>query len=397
MKERRRYGEAASAQLDEECIRIMEEIREEARKYPADCVYNMDETGKYWKMKPDRSLTTQVEHGRKKDKARITACLTCNATGTDRLPIWFIGKAKRPNCFKNEYLDGLQSIGAIWRYNDTAWMNHKIMEEYLRWFNQEMKKQGKHTLLLMDNFSAHEVAVELLGGLDSLSNTKVMWLPPNATSIHQPLDQGIIQNWKAYIQHQFVTFIAQTFDDNKDLSKEMHVLRAIRWGISAWENSVTSSTIQNCWARSQAIDFGSRPLPSPDMWAESQPQLDAIRQTLYRLKESGYIAAIPNIQEYISPYTERVEDNCPDSLVDEIVSQYIIQEQEEDKEESNIHQQVKVTSQEALLSLDTLRRYEEQNNGDLQLLKLLRRREQELISSQLSSIQQSQLDNWLQK
>src|SRR6202042_3402092 len=107
------------------------------------------------------------------DKARITTCLTCNATGTDRLPIWFIGKANRPNCFKNEYLDGLQSIGAVWRHNDTAWMNHKIIEEYLYWFNQEMKKQGKHALLLMDNFSAHEVAVELLGGSDSLTNTKV--------------------------------------------------------------------------------------------------------------------------------------------------------------------------------------------------------------------------------
>ena len=140
-----------------------------------------------------------MEHSRKKDKARITACLTCNATGTDRLPIWFIGKANRLNCFKNEYLDGLQSIGAVWRHNDTAWMNHKIMEEYLYWFNQEMKKQGKHALLLMDNFSAHEVAVELLGGSDSLTNTKVMWLPPNATSIYQPLDQGIIQNWKAHI------------------------------------------------------------------------------------------------------------------------------------------------------------------------------------------------------
>ena len=34
------------------------------------------------------------------------------------------------------------------------------MEEYLRWFDQEMKRQGKHALLLMDNFPAHEAAVE---------------------------------------------------------------------------------------------------------------------------------------------------------------------------------------------------------------------------------------------
>jgi hypothetical protein len=91
----------------------------------------------------------------------------------------------------------------------------------------------------MDNFSAHKAGLEQLR--DSLQNTKVMWLPPNATSIHQPLDQGIIQNWKTHIQYQFVMFMAQTFDSGKDLSREMHVLRAIRWGISAWENDVTPS------------------------------------------------------------------------------------------------------------------------------------------------------------
>jgi hypothetical protein len=86
-------------------------------------------------MKPDRSLSTFEESGRKKDKARITVNLTCNSTGTDRLPLWFIGKAKRPNCFRAERLQDLESLGAFWRYNDTAWINHHIMKEYLRWFN----------------------------------------------------------------------------------------------------------------------------------------------------------------------------------------------------------------------------------------------------------------------
>ena len=47
MKERRRYREAVSTQLDKEYVRIIEEIREEATKYPIDCVYNIDETRKY--------------------------------------------------------------------------------------------------------------------------------------------------------------------------------------------------------------------------------------------------------------------------------------------------------------------------------------------------------------
>ena len=127
MKARCRHGEAADAQLDEECTRIVQNIREEAKKYSTDCVYNIDETRKYQKMKPERSLTTKTEHGRKKEKARITACLTCNATSTDRLLIQFIRKAKRLAYFRNEYLNSLESIRAFWRYNSKAQINGTII------------------------------------------------------------------------------------------------------------------------------------------------------------------------------------------------------------------------------------------------------------------------------
>jgi hypothetical protein len=70
-----------------------------------------------------------------------------------------------------------------------------------------------------------------------------MFLPSNATFEYQPLDQGIIYNWKTHVKKQFVMFIAKTFDEGKNLSAEMYVLRAIRWGIQAWEEDVTLATI----------------------------------------------------------------------------------------------------------------------------------------------------------
>lgn len=115
MKETRCHGEAIGAQLDKDYEKKMEEIRQEASKYDIDNIYNIDKTGKYWKLKPSQGLTTFIEqHGRKKDKDRIIACLTCNAIGTYRLPIWFIGKAKTLNCFRQErLLTSLEHIGMI--------------------------------------------------------------------------------------------------------------------------------------------------------------------------------------------------------------------------------------------------------------------------------------------
>jgi hypothetical protein len=255
----------------------------------------------------------------------------------------------------------------------------------------------------MDNFSAHELGVELSEAANELRYTKVMWLPANGTSIYQPLDQGIIQNWKCYVRRQFVTFMVNTFDGEKDLSKEMNVLRAIRWGIAAWENDVTPATIQNCWARSQAIDFGQFPLPAvpinPDPWTDSRDLVDDMRTRLQAMHQRGIITTVPNIQEYISPYSgpwnETITDNGElEDLVEQVVSNYL-PEEPEDGEEPEIMPQPIVTAAEALTALDVLRRYEESSElADPDFLRLLRAHEKEITRRQFQSRQQGSLGQW---
>lgn len=91
IRQRNQHGEAASADRSEHTAEIMAEIREVSASYNPEDTYNMDETGYFWKMVPDRSLGTERVSGQKAEKARVTAALTCNATGSRKLPIWFIG------------------------------------------------------------------------------------------------------------------------------------------------------------------------------------------------------------------------------------------------------------------------------------------------------------------
>lgn len=58
---------------------------------------------------------------------------------------------------------------------------------------------SKQVILLIGGFSAHHTGLNLLQEEfpQGLTNTKVIFLPPNATSLCQPLDQGIIKVWKA--------------------------------------------------------------------------------------------------------------------------------------------------------------------------------------------------------
>jgi hypothetical protein len=211
IKKRNRHGEAGSADQSAAVQKQMQEIQEEVSQYEARDVFNTDETGLFWKKSPRVSLATSKAPGLKEEKARITAVLTCNADGTEKLPIWFIGKHKTPRCFTAAGIKDMRTIGAHWRYNSKAWMAHKIMMEFLRDFDNYMATRGRKVLLLMDNFSAHELAADTMEEAKALHFTKVIWLPANSTSIHQPLDQGIIQCWKTHTKAQFVTFMVKNF------------------------------------------------------------------------------------------------------------------------------------------------------------------------------------------
>jgi len=76
-----------------------------------------------------------------------------------------------------------------------------------------------------------------------------------------------------------------------------------------------------------------------------------------------------------------VIDNCPETLVDDIVAQYTQINAEEDKDKGEVVVQELVKHNEALHALSILRKYEEQNQfRNLDLLKVLRSHEREISS-----------------
>lgn len=106
IKQRTRHGEANSvddAATEEQLV----EIREIIALYDSADVYNCDESGLFWKSIPKRGLSTQPIAGSKQMKCRITAHFTCNATGTDKPPPWFIGTTINPRSFVNSISFGL--------------------------------------------------------------------------------------------------------------------------------------------------------------------------------------------------------------------------------------------------------------------------------------------------
>jgi len=93
--------------------------------------------------------------------------------------------------------------------------------------------QGRRVLLLLDSFSAHTAALQTLTENNTLKNIRVEFLPPNCTSVYQPLNQGIIANFKLLYRRYWLRFMVEHSLQDRDPIKQMHVLWAIRWAIAA--------------------------------------------------------------------------------------------------------------------------------------------------------------------
>jgi hypothetical protein len=101
---------------------------------------------------------------------------------------------------------------------------------------QRIKAKNRNILLLVDNYPAQP-------HIQDLSNIKPVFLPPNATSVLQPMDMGIIKSFKGY----FRRFLVHQLIDRRErgLHDSVSLLDSIRLMKDAWD-TVTPATVVNC-------------------------------------------------------------------------------------------------------------------------------------------------------
>lgn len=366
------YGEAGS--LSENAAAEMVKIRQALSTYAPQDIFNCDETGLYWKMIPDKSLSTQSIPGRKKEKARISALFCCNSDSSERLPIWFVGTAKRPRAFTAASINP-ENLSCVWRSNKKAWITAVIFKEWLLWFDKMMT--GRKVVLLMDNFSAHEAASEEVGS--HLQNTLVIWLPSNSTTRYQPLDQGIIRTWKAYWKRQWILYMMAEFDRGFNPMSTMTVLQALRWAIPAWNVDLKSETIQHCFKRALLMEDAAE--------MKDQELLNELQQGLQKLQLANNIQEAMDINQFLNPQDEQINDNSAD-IDDIILSQFAATEPESDDDE-NWEPLPQITAADALESLYKLCLFEEQQvDADRCLIQHLIRHERVLSKKKVEKQQQ---------
>ena len=377
------HGEARDIPL--QAHHEMSKIKHVLSLYSLKDQFNCDETALFWKRTPARSLSTRHLPGKKKEKARISALLCCNADGSEKLAPWFIGTAKHPHAFRAAGIN-IQNLNLVWQSNQKAWVTTKVFTEFLRWFDKQMT--GRKVALLMDNFSAHQTAsAEIDASGFSLQNTLIIWLPPNSTSKYQPLDQGIINCWKTHWKRYWIHYILQEFEANRNPIETMDVLKAVRWGMRSWRFDVSSKTIENCFKKAiESQESYQEPVDSTVM--------GDIQSVFSQLQISTPIQDLMDIKSFLNPADEIVQDS-PDDIDNQILAEYAPQQESDESDEESIEPPPKKTIDEAIAAIQLLSLYEEQQGeGSPSFICALNSHEQVLWSRKLAMQRQSDIRSY---
>jgi DDE superfamily endonuclease len=101
-------------------------IRELLARFQPEDRWNVDESALFAFAPPDRGLSRRQMRGKQASKFRITLCFACNADGSQKRDLFFIGKSMNPRCFGRQ---GPTARGFYYRSNKTAWMTKSLFEE----------------------------------------------------------------------------------------------------------------------------------------------------------------------------------------------------------------------------------------------------------------------------
>lgn len=146
-------------------------------------------------------------------------------------------------------------------------MRQEIMEEWLRAFYARIHPNEK-ALLLLDNASPH------LAGLKNVrkpGHIRVIFFTATATSVYQPLDQGIIQNLKHHYQRKWMRWMIAILDRGLDPHERMSLNYTVNWITQAWQTSITDQIILNCFIKSTLIGPKSAAKSATESRIESIP------------------------------------------------------------------------------------------------------------------------------
>ena len=248
-------------------------------------------------------------------------------------------------------------------------MNGTIWLKWLKWFDSHLERDS---ILLADNCPAHVDSTHL-----KFRFLKLHFLPPNVTSVIQPMDAGIIRSFKAYYRKNLVKFWLGLIGRKNLKPNEMkpNLKQAIEFLDEAW-SSVTESTIKNCWIHTDI-------LPMELLVEDYSKEEDKYQESVRELGEMLIAFNSESAEDVLSAEEFcQVDRNVPVSedptdaelirstLTDSGIASNVVEDQNDTDDDA---EEAFVTTAEGEKAFHTLKVYMEQRDVDYQCIRDLKK------------------------
>ena len=354
-------------------------------RYSPNDIYNGDETALFYKSLPHRTYCFDSDKpaGSAKHKDRLTLLIITNMDGSDHRKLSVIGKSKTPRCLQKKYKMQVKDMSVDWYASKNAWMTGEIHHQIMTKLNNEMRLSNRHILYVCDNASSHQVR--------EYSHIKFLMLPPNATSIMQPLDQGIILSAKRRYKKKLAERYLACVENNKDansLLKALDIVQATNMIAASWRET-SSTIIQNCFRKAgfkhHAVDPAPEtedplPAPAPDVWNRVQRWLGDVQFDEFAANE---------------PEAGTAQPMSDQDIVNIVLTENDAQEESDDESEEEIPSASAIkTSVEFLAMIDQQKAFLKRNEMPTEIVEQL---EAQVVAMQFSLCsKQKQMQDYFQ-
>ena len=335
------------------------------------------------------SFDSEQVHGSKlhQSKDRMSLLLCTNMNGREKLNPVLIGKAARPTALKKHGVM-VKDLGVEYFWNQKGWMTGPVFDLWLTDWNNNLIRQNRHVLLLIDNAPGHVIG--------EYSNIRIQFLPPNTTAKLQPLDQGIIKSTK----HNYRTILTTRYlagveskQEAKTIMKSFDFVVACQVLVEAWD-ALTPENIQKCSSKAGFMPYVER---EPEAYAEPPQNIwDNLQQVLgvnvpfadyathddrvessERMDDAAIVEAVASERETVA-----VDENEDPDASD---SKEGVVEHDGDETRQAREEEIIKTSTEFLRSISQQKAYILRNKLPKSLLKELSNIENAIVASKAKS------------
>ncbi|OLY78903.1 ARS-binding protein 1 [Smittium mucronatum] len=310
------------------------------KNYQLKDVYNVCETGLFYRMQPEWS-NVKVTYKPEKYAGKLSFIACINGDGSDRVPFWLVGNSVSPADLTYELQ---KRFGFFYSLNTTCRIKASLFNMWLLWFDSRMA--GRKVCLLLQKAPIHASAANL-----KLSNVRLVYINNECGDLNDPLNLGIFRSLRIDYRLKYHQYLIESSKSPECAAVDFSFGNAIRILLDSWCSSLDCNFISCCF-RDFFLSVGASPPVQINSISTHKEEIYLLQKLNLQILSMGYSKPMQLWRLLEFPKEGDVHINSDlDDLIDMAEDDALAYEEYELSNGKNTLSSPKVTESQSLDSL----------------------------------------------